>query len=340
MKIIDQTPLLDANGQLGLVGRLRGMLTYGFSWPASLDAQQKVIAQLDKALEKKYTLIRNQKLGASEIMTPMILVGPAGIYLLESTALKGRYRARGDEWEADANGRFQPAPINLLGRTLKLAKILQLFLERQGLKLAAPVEPVLLAANPGLHIESLRPAVRIVLSDAIGHFAANLLTSRPVYNATEVNEFVERIQNPRSAKQAQKPSEPLQDAFSLRENFSSQNEAFTFDEETLPAEKSQPDAGQSRMQAILHSPQSDNLIESGRSDIDFAFDEENSPTVLVSNPPPAKQDELLIPPKPRARARFLGMTIPQIALLVGLMLVEFCILAGSAAWFYFTFYKP
>ncbi len=73
------------------------------------------------------------------------------------------------------------------------------------MKLAAPVEPVLLAADPGLHIESVRPAVRPVMSDAIDRFAASLLTARPVYNTAEVNEFVERIQNPRSAHQAEQP---------------------------------------------------------------------------------------------------------------------------------------
>lgn len=309
MKIIDQTPLLDANGRLSLVNRIQGMLTYGFSWPANLESQDKVIAQLNKAIEKGHTLIRNQKLGASEIMVPLILVGPSGIYVIEATSLKGLYRVRGEELGTIASGRFQPASVNVVSRTMRLAKALQMFLERQGLKLTAPVEPVLVAADPGLHIESVRPAVRVVLSDAIGHFAASMVTARPIYNLQDVNDFVERIQNPRSARQAEKPPKPMEDAF-------------TFKEEASSADKS-------RMQSILHSPQSDRLIETGQSDIDFAFEEEPSPTVLVSNPAPGKGGT-----RTSAASRkklFMGMTLQQIGLLLVLGIMEFCVLAGFAA---------
>lgn len=315
MKIIDQTPLLDAKGQLSLLNRVQGMLKYGFSWPANLEAQQTVIAQLNKVIEKGFTLFRNQKLGASEIIVPLILVGPSGIYAMEATPLKGLYRARGEEWGTIANEKFQPASINVLSRTARLAKILQVFLERQGLKLSTPVEPILLAADPGLHIDSVRPAVRPVMSDAIGHFAAGLLSARPVYNAQEVTEFVERIQNPRSAKQAEQPSGPQDDVFSLK------NES--------PSPAAQP----SRMQTILTSPQSDTLIDTGQSDVDFALEDEPSPTVLVSNPY-APGEKASSPAKPAKRNIF-GMSIPQIALLAGMAVFEFCILAGFAALIFF-----
>jgi hypothetical protein len=304
MKIIDQTPLLDANGQLSLINRVQGMLSYGFSWPASLKAQNTVIAQLNKAIEKGYTLFRNQKLGASEIIVPLILVGPSGIYVIDATPLKGLYRARGQELGAITNGRFQPVNINIISRTLQLAKALQVFFERQGIKLPAPVEPVLLSADPGLHIESVRPAVRIVLSDAINIFADSVLTGRLIYNAQEVGEFVERIQNLHSAQQ---PPEPRDDPFALKEI------------------RPPPAAERSRMKSILTSPQSDKLIDTGQSDVDFAFGDERSPTVLVSNPAPRKSG------KPRsaapAKKRVLGMFPWQIALLAGISLCWCAIMA-------------
>jgi hypothetical protein len=309
MKIIDQTPLLDAKGQLSLINRVQGMLKYGFSWPAGLEAQTKVIRQMDKVLEKGYTLIRNQQLGASEIIVPLILVGPSGIYVMEATPLKGLYRARGEELGTITNGKFQPAAINIISRTLQLSKALQVFFDRQGIKLSAPVEPVLLAADPGLHIESVRPAVRILMSDAIDRFAASLLTGRPVYKTMEVTEFVERIQNPRPAGQAQKPAEPQEDIFAMKEN---------------PPSTA---AESSRMQSILKSPQSDKLIEKSQSDVDFAFDEEPSPTVLVSNPAPRKSGR----PQSAAPSKrvFLGMTLKQILLLGGLAIAEFCVVAAA-----------
>lgn len=315
MKIIDQTPLLDANGQLNLINRIQGMLKYGLSWPSNLEAQAKVIAQLNKVIEKGHTLFRNQQLGASEIIVPLILIGTSGIYVMEATPLKGLYQARGEEWGTLSNGRFQPANINILSRTARLAKILQVFFERQGLKLAAPVEPVLFSADPGLHIESIRPAVRPVMSDAIDRFAASLLTARPVYNAQEVGEFAERLQHPRSARQAEQPPEPKEDVFSLKDE--------------TPFEEAEP----SRMQAILHSSQSDALIDTGlsnaSSDVDFALEEEPSPTVLVSNPyEPGEEPPPLRPAKKR---RIFGMTVLQLLILVGIFL---CWLVVMAAGFY------
>lgn len=315
MKIIDQTPLLDANGQLSLVNRIQGMLKYGFSWPSNLEAQARVIAQLNKVIEKGHTLFRNQQLGASEIIVPLILIGTSGIYVMEATPLKGLYQARGEEWGTLTNGRFQPANINILRRTARLAKILQAFFERQGLKLAAPVEAALLAADPGLHIESIRPAVRPVMSDAIDRYAASLLNSRPVYNAQEVGEFVERLQHPRSARQAEQPPEPQEDIFDLK------------DETPFETEPS-------RMQAILNSPQSDALIETGSanmpSDVDFALEDELSPTVLVSNPY-EPGEEPPPPPAPRKKKIF-GMVAWQVGVLAVMFL---CWLVVMAAGFYF-----
>ncbi|MBI5932292.1 MAG: hypothetical protein HY867_01190 [Chloroflexi bacterium] len=316
MKIIDQTPLLDANGKLSLVNRIQGMLKYGFSWPANLEAQEKVIAQLNKGIEKNHTLFRNQRLGASEIVVPLILIGSSGIFALEATPLKGFYRARGDEWGTVSNGKFQPASINILSRTARLAKILQVFFERQGLKLS--VEPVLLAADPGMHIESVRPAVRVVMSDAIDRFAASLVAGRPVYNPTEISELVERLQRPRSSRQEdQAPS--VDDALAVRDE--------------RPFMESEP----SRMQSILNSPRSDALIEKGGaqtfqqepSELDFALEEETSPTVLVRNPYTPEEEETPQPkaaaPKPR---RFFGMLSWQVAVLV---FVFICWCAALAA---------
>ncbi len=315
MKIIDQTPFLDANGQLSLANRIQGMLKYGFSWPGNLEAQAKVIAQLNKVIEKGFTLVRNQQLGASEIVVPLILIGSSGIYVMEATPLKGLYQARGEEWGTVVNGRFQPANINILSRTARLAKILKVFFERQGMKLSAAVEPILLAADPGLHIESVRPAVRPVMSDAIDRFAAGLLTARPLYNTQEVGEFVERLQHPRSAHKAEQAPEPQDDAFAIKDE--------------TPFAEMEP----SRMQSILNSPQSDALIETSASpasaEVNFALEDEPSPTVLVSNPlePGGKTP----PPAAPAKRRIFGMTISQVVLLAFMGLVEVCVLAGFFA---------
>ena len=321
MKIIDKTPLLDANGHLNPINRLQGTLKYGLSWPATLEAQQKVIVQLNKVIQTGYTLFRNPKLGKSEIIIPLVLIGTTGIYVLEVTPLKGFYRARGDEWGQVINGRFQPAEINLLTRTTRMAKALQVFFERQGTTLAGPIEPVLIAADPGMHIESVRPVIRVVMSDAIERFAASVLTaSRPIYNSPMVNELVDRILTPRPASQKDQPL-PI-----------AQNDALAAKDET-PFPAMEP----SRMQSILNAPRSDALIENNAPDIGFAFEDDASasvqPTVLVSNP--GSPDGSESPASSPASNRVLGMTWSQIAILVALLIVWACIMAVGVGLLYY-----
>src|ERR671926_127344 len=98
MKIIDKTPLLNEKGELGMVQRIQGMAKYGFNWSTELEAQKAIITYFDRQLEKGYTLIRNIPLGASGIVVPIILLGPAGIFVIHVTYLRGRYEARGNSW--------------------------------------------------------------------------------------------------------------------------------------------------------------------------------------------------------------------------------------------------
>lgn len=313
MKILDHTPFQDASGQISLFNRIQGTLKYGLSWFPTLEAQKIVVAILNKTLERGYTLIRNKELGASGIVVPLVLIGSAGMYLIDVTPLKGLYQARGTEWGTLDNGRFQPASINIIARAERLARVLTIFYERQGVKLPVMVEPVLMASDPGLHIESVRPAVRVVQSDAIERFASNLLTSRVSLNAQAVNDLVDRLVTPRSAKQADTPVA------------AEENNPFAVQDET-PFQQMEP----SRLQTILNAPKSDVLIDTSQnSDIGFAFDEVRStePTVMVSNPPAnARQNT--------TSKRILGMTIMQVVFLAVMAFIELCILVGGALYIF------
>ena len=200
MKVIDQTPLQDANGEIGIVQRLQGTFKYGFEWYPEMQAQKTVIAHLSRALGKNYTAVRNQTLGASGITVPLALVGPAGIYAAYVTNARGTYQARGDSWGQMYGINFKPAAVNVLTRTRLFARALQAFIERQGVKLPKPVEPIILAANPGLHIESIQPITRIIMVDALERWAASLETAAPLLTPETAYELADRIVNPRPAK--------------------------------------------------------------------------------------------------------------------------------------------
>jgi hypothetical protein len=304
MKLIDQTPLQDENGEISLFQRVQGTLRYGFEWYPELEAQKTVLAHLTRVLGKGFTVIRNQTLGASGITVPLALVGPAGIYAAYVTHLRGTYQAKGDSWGPIYGMNFKPARVNLMTNTERLGRALQAFIERQGVKLPKPVEPVILAVNPAFHIESLQPIVRIVLIDALERWAASLETAAPVFTPETAYELADMIVNPRPAKKG----EPAEMVVSAPENPQTET------------------GGASRASAIFRA--SGEAKPFDPAELEFAFDEngglEVPPELVESNP------AIPVPSKAAAKRTLFGMTVPQLVLLGGMILFEVCLLVVLA----------
>ena len=158
--------------------------------------------QTAKSSEGRAVLAVLKTLASLKITVPLILLGPAGIYVIHVTYLRGRYEAKGNSWNEESGNTYKPAPVNLIQRTARMATAVKVFIERQGVKLPVEIEPVLIAGNPGLHIESVRPAIKVMMIDGIKPFAAGLATARPVLNLEAVREFADRIVDPRPPKKA------------------------------------------------------------------------------------------------------------------------------------------
>lgn len=303
MKVIDQTTLQNEEGEIGILQRVQGTLKYGFEWYSEMEAQKTVIAHLSRVLGKSYTAIRNQTLGASGITVPIALVGPAGIYAIHVTHLRGTYQARRDSWGQVFGTNFKPASVNILTRTQLLARALQAFIERQGVDLPKPVEPVILAANPGLHIESLQPITRIVMVDALERWASSLEKAAPVFTVETAHELADRVVNPRPPKK-----------------------------EEQPAPQTEDEADLSRAGAIFAAADEAETLDP--NDLGFAFEEDDDseiPPELVESSPAVP-----VPSKDTAKKRIMGMTVPQLALLGGMLLVEICVLIGFGLIFFFN----
>jgi hypothetical protein len=311
MKLLDHTPLQDENGEIGIIQRVQGTLKYGLNWYPELEAQRFVLVRIERALGKGYTVIRNYTLGASGIIIPLILVGPAGIYATHVTNLRGQYQAKGDSWGVLSGAKFQPAPVNLLTRTQRLARALQAFIERQGVKLPQSVEPVLFTANPGMHVESVRPIVRVVMVDALERWAASLSKAAPVLTIEAAHEIADRIISPRKPK---KEGEPEPDSPS------------PMPEPHAQVTQGEEDAELSRAGAIFAASEEAQPFDP--NNLGFAFEEsedgEISPELIESSPGLPVQDQS------GAKKRYYGMTVPQLALLGGMFLVEICVLIGFA----------
>jgi hypothetical protein len=302
MKIIDKTPLQDANGNINPIARVQGTLKYGLSWFGELEAQKVVIAQLDRSLEKGFVLIRNFTLPDSEIVIPIVLIGAGGIWVIYVTKEKGNFEAKGDQWNTVNNdGKALPASINYIDRVSKLSIVFQKYLKIKKVEMPNPVEAVLIAADPGAQIESVRPIARVVRSDAIKSFANSLLQARPVWRTDFIHEIADRIID------ARPPAElpPV-----------------------VPAPVSQQSV--SRANALAGAAEQGTSFDS--NELGFAFDEgESQPPASqeagAPRPPARPQSR----PKPApAKKRLFGLKDTQIIILAGMFIIGLCVVFGLA----------
>ena len=320
MKIIDKTPLIDEKGNLGPIQRVQGMLQFGFNWPNELQVQNAIIKFFGSQLEKGYTLIRNMPLGESGIMVPIILLGPTGIYVIEITSLRGRYEAKGDAWNVESGNQYKPAPVNLIQRTVRMARALQAYIERQGVKLPVSIEPLLIAGDPGLHVESVRPEIKVMMIDGIKSFVNGLVTGKPVLRADLVLDYTERILHPRVK------SAPVAPPLDLEPE--PESEAPAAWEQNWREEPVQFQPEPSRARAIFDaSAEAQPFDPNG---YDFALAEDDA---AVQASPRIKRETSPAGPIPRGKSKqqkILGMTPVQLAIIVALGLALICVFAGLA----------
>lgn len=197
MKIIDQTPFFNnETGEISLLDRGKAMMKYGASWIKEVEGQKQVITVLGKVLDRNYTLLRNVTPPVLEASFPFILVGPAGVFVMYVTPLTGMFRAKGDQWGTITGNTFKNEKPNLLTRTERMARAIQVFLQRQDYSAITSVDAILLCSDPSVHVDSIRPIIRVVMRDALERFAISIMQARVVLSPESVQDVIERILNP------------------------------------------------------------------------------------------------------------------------------------------------
>jgi hypothetical protein len=178
MKIIDCSLKPVNTREMSVWTRLRGTFESGFSWYGELQSEENTIAMLGRYFDNRFTLLHNVAIPGLDISIPMVLIGPSGVQVLYPLSQKGVYRAKAEEWlEADSRQNYSQSQPNLIKRVTLMASAVKAHLERSGFPFPK-IEPVLLCTDPGVHVESVRPVVRVVLSDAIDRFAASLMSTQ------------------------------------------------------------------------------------------------------------------------------------------------------------------
>jgi hypothetical protein len=200
-----------------------------------------------------------------------------------------------------------------------MANAVKAFIERQGVKLPIEIEPVLIGANPGLHIESVRPAIKVIMIDGVKSFVSGLATSRPILKAEAVHEFTERIVNPRSPKK-DAPVTPAPQQLAS---------------DAVPTQPP-PQGGEiSRARAIFSASEEAKPFDP--ADFDFAMVDEEAalkaltPTASVVETSPAQPVSV---PAPQRR-RFFGMSPFQAIIVALLGAAVLCCLAAFASLIFF-----
>jgi hypothetical protein len=193
MKVIDLSAD-QKEGSSGLLNQVSGAFKLVKPRSQELPAQERVISSLQKILNNSYVLLCQVSLEGLDVPIPLILVGPSGVHVLYASGLRGIYRANGEAWERLENQqqKFRPALPNLITRTFLMGRSVQAYLSNQGYPLAE-VEPVLVFSDPGTHIDAVRPAVRIVMADAIDRFSAGLLQGRVSLGQEDVQRIVDLL---------------------------------------------------------------------------------------------------------------------------------------------------
>jgi hypothetical protein len=199
MRVIDRTPAPPKGSYFNrLQHRIKQIMDYGFEWEADQKAQTVVIDALGKSLNNRFILLRNIPLEGLEIPIPSVLVGPPGLFVIYTSALKGIYRAKNETWAVLRGGEnFQTARPNLITRVQLMTQAVEAYLTHRGHN-PTQMQGVMIFTHPGTHVDAIRPAVRIVLIDGLEHYISGLVQSHSYLSNEEVQTIVDLLAHPPS----------------------------------------------------------------------------------------------------------------------------------------------
>jgi hypothetical protein len=161
----------------------------------------------------------------------------------------------------------------------------------------------LVFTNPRTHVDTARPAARVILSDAIDHFAANLQQFQPIMDQQDIKAIIKALTNPDATPVAPEPTfeEPIppSPAAPLRMEGELDSSSFTDWESELAMD-----------------PVSDQELEMELGLLD-TFDEEET-SMFGAEPAPSQSSGLKLP----SFLQGISLSRRQLLILVGLIVAE------------------
>jgi Nuclease-related domain len=198
MKLIEPTPKTVEKDTIGkAVDQVKQLFRFG---KTDEYAEEAIVAKFMRGLDNRFIMLRNLQIaGNGEIFQP-VLVGPAGMFVLNISHIMGFFRAKEDSWlEMNKTTRkYAPSRPNLIKESKEIAQKLEKFLDKHG-KPHPAITPLLIFANAGANIERSNPAIRIVLMDGVDSLVDSLRYSDEVLQQTEImflSDTLEIMANP------------------------------------------------------------------------------------------------------------------------------------------------
>jgi hypothetical protein len=192
MQIQNFSEIKSIDGQISLQDQLQGIIKYGFFWPKDLKAQDIFTDKLQKGIDQRSTLIRDFNLPDVEVTVPFILIGPPGIRVILLTRDRGMFRAKEGQWLVHNGKGFKPAKENLIRRTQLYILALRKFLDEHGFQ-SLQIDGLIVGVDPGMHVETHNPAVRVIQSDAIKRFCSQWEQEQPKISPEQIYQVVSAI---------------------------------------------------------------------------------------------------------------------------------------------------
>jgi hypothetical protein len=198
MKLIEPTPRTVKKDTIGkAVDQVKQLFQLGKTDEYAEDA---IVAKFMRGLDNRFIMLRNLQLEANGEKFHPILVGPAGMYVLNISHANGFFRAKEDAWSEmnKTTRKFGPARPNLIKESKELAQKLAEILDTNG-KPHPTITPLLIFANAGVNIERSNPAIRIVLMDGVDSLIDGMLHSDEAIQPNEItfiSDSLEIMANP------------------------------------------------------------------------------------------------------------------------------------------------
>jgi len=192
MRLIEPTQKPQKQDQLQKVlEQFKKWLPIGKS---AVGSDEAILDRFLRGLDNRYILLRNLQLEKTGQVFPPIMVGPAGLAVLNISNEQGFFRVRENSWWKmnKSSHRYDPAKPDLVKQSQEYAQKLGSILDAHG-KSHPEVTPLLILANPGVHIETSNPAIRIVLVDGIDNLISTLLNSEDVIPPNTINTLADSL---------------------------------------------------------------------------------------------------------------------------------------------------